>query len=67
LSDDHFTVDASVSREGEHVEGLTADNFAVFDNIEQLPLEAFLVLTDQQDNARRGCVVPATPAEPKAP
>jgi len=50
---DVVTVDASVSRGGEHVGGLTAANFDVFDNgarqridkvtLEQVPLEAYLV------------------------
>ena len=49
---DVVTVDASVSRGGEHVSGLTAANFDVFDNgarqridrvrLEQVPLEAYL-------------------------
>ncbi len=51
---DVVKVDASVSRSGEHVEGLTAQNFEVFDNgvkqkitnvaIAQVPLEVYLVL-----------------------
>jgi VWFA-related protein len=51
---DVVKVDASVSRSGEHVEGLTAENFEVFDNgvkqkitnvaIAQVPLEVYLVL-----------------------
>ncbi len=51
---DVVKVDASVSRSGEHVEGLSAANFEVFDNgvkqkianvaIAQVPLEVYLVL-----------------------
>lgn len=51
---DVVTVDVSVSRGGEHVGGLTAANFDVFDNgvrqridkmtLEQVPLEAYLAL-----------------------
>jgi Ca-activated chloride channel homolog len=51
---DLVRVDVSVSRGGEHLEGLTAANFAVSDNgvkqklerviVEQVPLEAYLVL-----------------------
>jgi VWFA-related protein len=51
---DVVTVDVSVSRGGEHIGGLTARNFDVFDNgarqkidkvtLEQVPLEAYLAL-----------------------
>jgi VWFA-related protein len=51
---DVVTVDVSVSRGGEHVGGLKAGNFQVFDNgtkqkidkvtLEEVPLEAYLVL-----------------------
>ena len=51
---DVVRVDASVSRGGEHIGGLKAENFAVFDNgvrqkldrvtLEEVPLEAYLVL-----------------------
>jgi VWFA-related protein len=51
---DVVKVDASISRSGEHVEGLSAANFEVFDNgvkqkitnvaIAQVPLEVYLVL-----------------------
>jgi VWFA-related protein len=50
---DVVTVDASVSRSGEHLEGLAARNFDVFDNgvrqkidkvtLEQVPIDAYLV------------------------
>jgi VWFA-related protein len=50
---DVVTVDVSVARSGEHVEGLQARNFDVFDNgvrqkidkvtIEQVPIDAYLV------------------------
>jgi Ca-activated chloride channel family protein len=51
---DLVKVDVSISRGGEHISGLKAENFAVFDNgvqqkistvtLEQVPLEAYLVL-----------------------
>lgn len=51
---DVVKVDVSVSRGGEHVSGLTVDNFAVFDNgaqqkitgfaLQEVPLEVYLVL-----------------------
>jgi Ca-activated chloride channel homolog len=50
---DVVTVDVSVSRSGEHIDGLTARNFDVFDNgvrqkidkvaLEQVPIDAYLV------------------------